>query len=195
MANFIDMDSFWRDREIYPNENNYEVKPSQVDTWYKSPRSVRAFPQNPNIQPLEFATTVNIRYLTIPYSETVAEFPRIYVNFHSKRYTDINLINAIDGRQPTAKFICIPERIQNDINGNPIWIHYKCLMEQTMRFQRGEPVVFQITSRDGSILPQLDTDVPLSPDPTKQTLCTFEITPLIRDGDYSDNVLTGTNTT
>jgi len=171
------------------------VGPSQVDTWYKASRSVRAFPQNPNTQPLEFATTVNIRCLTLPYSEFISELPRIYINFHSKRYADINLINSIDGKQASAKFICFPEKIQNDINGNPIWIHYKCLMEQTMRFARGEPVVFQVITRDGSILPQLDTSVPDSPNPVKQTLCTFEITPIHRDGSFSDGVLLNPQTT
>ena len=188
MATFVDLDSFWRDREEYPNENDYALKPLQVESWFKSSRSTRAFPSNPSIRPLEFATTVNIRYLTIPYSEMVSEFPRVYVNFRSQRYKDVHLINAIDGKQPDAKFICAPDRIQNDRNGNPIWIHYKCHMEQTMRFARGEPVFFQLTTRDGSVLPQLDTDVPVMADPSKQTLCTFEITPFVIDGSFVNNM-------
>lgn len=180
------MDSFWRDRESYPNENDYELQPKQVETWFKSARTVRAFPQNPSTQPLEFSTTLNIKYLQIPYSETVAELPRIYVNFRSKKYKDIHLINAIDGKQPSAKFICVFERTQLDRNGDPIWIAYRCNMEQAMRFERGEPVIFQITTRNGTVLPQLDTSVPADPDPTKQTLCTFEVTPYLRDGSYND---------
>ena len=195
MANFIDLDSIWRDREIYPNENNYEVGSAQVDSWYKSSRAVRAYPQNPNTQPLEFATTVNIKYLTLPYSDTLSEFPRVYINFHSKRYADLNLISSIDGKQLDSKFVCVPEKIQNDVNGNPQWIHYKCLMEQTMRFVRGEPVLFQVITRNGSILSQLDTSVPDKPDPTKQTLCTFEVTPLIRDGSFSQDVLSNPQST
>nr|QBK86408.1 MAG: uncharacterized protein LCMAC102_02030 [Marseillevirus LCMAC102] len=194
MSTFIDLDSIWRDRETYPNPNDYQLTPKQVDTWFPSARTVRAYPQNPTIQPLEFATTVNIHYLTLPFSETVSEFPRIYVNFRSDRYKDIHLIQAIDGKQPDAKFICNFDRIQNDSNGNPMWIHYKCSMEQTMRFDRGRPVLFQITTRDGSILPNLDTILPTPLDPTKQTLCTFELTPYIRDGDY-DNHLAETHTT
>ena len=194
MASFIDMDSVWRDREAFPNENNYELQPKQVETWFKSARSVRSSPQNPNLQPLEFATTVNIKVLTIPFSETVSEFPRVYVNFRSKRYNDIHLIHAIDGKQPDAKFICIFDRLQNDRNGNPIWIHYRCNMEQTMRFERGQQVIFQITTRDGSILPQLDTNIPTPPDASKQTLCTFEITPYIKDANF-DNHMVETLTT
>lgn len=193
MATFVDLDSIFRDRESYPNPNNYQLSPKQVDTWFKRARTVRAYPQNPNTQPLEFATTVNIKYLTIPYSEDVVELPRIYINFRSDKYKDIYLINAIDGKHHDSKFICLPERVQNDRNGNPLWIHYKCQMEQTMRFERGSPILFQITTRNGTVLPSLDTTVPTAPDPTKQTLCTFEITPYIRDGDY-DNHLVETQT-
>ncbi len=184
MANFIDLDSVWRDREAFPNENNYEVGAKQIETWFKNARTVRAFPQNPALQPLEFATTLDITYMTIPYSETVSAFPRLYVNFRSKTYNDIHLINAIDGKQSDAKFICVPDKIQNDSNGNPLWIHYRCSMEQTMRFRRGEPVILQIMTRDGSILPQLDTSPDQPPDPLKQTLLTFTVTPYIRDADY-----------
>jgi len=186
MSTFIDLDSMWRRRDIYPNENKYQLEPKQVDTWFRSARSVRAHPQNPNIQPLEFATTVNIRLLTLPYSENVAELPRIYVNFYSRLYKDIHLINAIDGKQPTAKFICLFHRIQNDRNGNPLWIHYQCNMEQTMRFKRSDTIAFELTTRDGTTLPQLDNPSDQPADPTKQTLCTFELTPFIRDGDYNN---------
>jgi hypothetical protein len=189
MANFIDLDSIWRDKEIYPNENNYEVGSNQIGGWYQKARTVRALPQNPNTQPLDFSTSIGIKYLTLPYSETLSDLPRVYINFYSKKYKDVNLINSIGDVQNNAKFICVPDRIQNDINGNPLWIHYKCNMKQAMRFARSEPVLFQITTRDGTILPQLDTNVPDSPDPSKQTLCTFEITSLVRDGYFSQDVL------
>ena len=189
MASFIDLDSMWRDREAYPNENDYELGPKKIDSWFKSARTVRAFPQNPNLQPLEFATTVNIKYMTIPYSETVAEFPRLYVNFRSKNYKDIHLINAIEGRQMDAKFICMFDKVQYDRNNNPVWLHYRCNMEQTMRFDRGEPVVFQITTRNGTVLPQLDNPPDQAADPSKQTLITFEVTPYIRDGDYDNHLV------
>jgi hypothetical protein len=189
MATFIDLDSVWRDRDSYPNENNYELGPKKIESWFKSARSVRAYPQNPNLQPLEFATTVNITYMTVPYSETVSEFPRLYVNFRSQKYKDIHLINTIEGRHMDAKFICVFDKIQSDRNGNPMWIHYKCDMEQTMRFERGEPIVLQITTRDGSVLPQLDTPPDQPPDPLKQNLITFEVTPYIRDGDYDNHLV------
>lgn len=189
MSNFINLDSIWRDREAYPNENSFEVSSKQVDTWFRSSRTVRTFSQNPNRRPLEFATTVNIKHLILPYTEDLVELPVIYVNFRSKKYNDIHLINAIYGKQPTAKFICTQHKILNDKLGSPLWIHYQCNMEQTMRFERGGPVIFQITTRDGSILPQQDTIVPLQTDPTKQSICTFELTPYIRDGDYDNHMV------
>ena len=189
MSTFIDLDSIFRDREVYPNEASYEVSENQVETWFKSSRSVRAHPQNPNTQPLEFATSIKIHYLATPYTEELADVPRLYVNFRSILYKDIHLIHAIDGRQPDAKFICSFEKIQNDSNGDPLWIHWKCSMEQVMRFRRGEPIFFEITTRSGTVIPQQDTDVPDDPDPTKQTLCTFETLPYIRDGDYDNHLV------
>ena len=189
MSTFVDLDSMWRDREAFPNENSYELGPRKIDSWFRSARTVRAFPMNPNLQPLEFSTTVNIKYMTIPYSETVADFPRLYVDFHSKKYRDIHLINSIEGRQSDAKFICVPEKIQNDVNGNPIWMHYRCTMEQAMRFERGDQISVSIMTRNGTVLPQLDNPPEDEPDPSKQTLLTFEITPYIRDGDYDNHMV------
>lgn len=194
MATFVDLDSFERDRETYPNPNDYQLQVQQIKTWNRASRSVRAFPQNPNIEPKEFVTTINIRYMTLPYSDAVAALPRIYVNFVSRTYKDINLIQTINGIHSDAKFICVPDRIQEDPNtGNPIWIHYKCSMEQTMRFKRDDPILVQFTTRSGDVLPNTDTLVPNPPDPNQQTLITFELTPYIRDGDY-DNQMLSTST-
>lgn len=190
MATFVDLDSIKRDRETYPNPNDYELRPHQVKTWFRSARTVRPFPQNPNTKPLEFATTVNIRYLTLPFSERVAALPRIYINFRCRTYKDIHLIQTIDGIHSEARFICVPDRIQNDPSTDePAWIHYKCNMEQTMRFIRDDPVILQFTTRSGDILPNTDTLEPVDPNPNQQTLITFELTPYIRDNDYSNQML------
>jgi len=190
MATYVDLDSIQRDRETYPNPNNYELAPQQVKTWFREARTVRAFPQNPSTRPMEFATTVNIRYLTLPYNDEVAALPRVYINFRCRVYKDIHLIQTIDGIHSDARFICIPDRIQNDpVSGNPAWIHYKCNMEQTIRFIRDDPVILQITSRSGDVLPNTDTLEPLPADPNQQTLITFEVTPYIRDNDYTNNML------
>lgn len=194
MANYIHLDSFYRDREEFPNENEYELSPKQVGTWFKSARAVRAFPSNPNLQPLEFATSVNMCNLITPYSADLAVLPVIYINFASLNYKDQYLVYCIDGKHENIKFVCVLDKIVNDSTGNPIWIHWKSpSMEQTMRFERGFPVLFSITTRSGDVLPQTDTPITEDPDPLHQTIATFEITPYIRDGNY-DNQMTDTFT-
>ncbi len=188
MSTFIDLDSVWRDREIYPNENSYFLGPKKIDTWFRTNRSITAFPQNPGKRPLEFVTTVNIKYLTIPYTEELADMPRVYVDFRSEKYKDVHLINSIEGRQMTPKFICSIDKIQSDSLDIPTWIHYRCNMEQTMRFERGDPVIFSITDRFGNTLPSQDTESPNDPDPLKQTLATFEITSYINDASYDHHL-------
>ena len=189
MSTYIDLDSTFRDKETYENPADYELNERQVCTWVKAARAVRAFPMNPNVRPLEFATTVKLIYLTLPYAAEINNLPRVYVNFESRKYRDIRLIQSIEDQHPNAKFICNFERIQNDDLGNPLWIHYRCVMEQTMRFERGDNVIFQVMSRDGSIIPNQDTAVGVPADPTKQILATFEITPYIRDGDYDNHMV------
>ena len=51
-----------------------------------------------------------------------------------------------------------------------------------MRFKRDDMIIFQITTRDGSTLPNFDTLPPIAPDPDKQTMVVFEVTPYLRDG-------------
>jgi len=190
MSSYLDLDSIYRDRDNYPNENNYTLLPKQSETWFRAAREVRAFPSNPTLQPLEFVTTVNIVQLTTPYTSELEAIPRLYVNVRSMRYDDLHLIFCIDGNHPEAKFICFPHSIQKDDQGVPLWIHWKSTMEQTMRFDRSYPVQFQLTTRSGDFLVQQDNAPEVLPDPLKQTLCTFEITPYIRDGDYDNQYVT-----
>jgi len=190
MATFIDLDSIKRDREVYPNPNDYELRPYQVKTWFRASRTVRAFPQNPNTEPLEFVTTVNIKHMSLPYSARLAALPRIYVEFRSRSYKDIHLIQTIDGIHSDVQFVCVPDRIQDDpTSGNPAWIHYKCHMEQTMRFKRDDTILLRFTTRSETVLPNTDTLIPDPPNPAQQTLITFELTPYIRDSDYTNSML------
>jgi hypothetical protein len=189
MTSFIDLDSLWRDRDNYPNPCDYEVTPSQIETWFRNAREVRAFPQKVIQRPLEFVSALTIQLLTLPYHTDLASLPRIYIDFHCRKYNDKYLINSIDARQSDARFICVQDRIQYDNNNNPIWIHYRSSMEQTMRFKRDEPVVLRITTRDGTILPYfIDLDLTQPMDPTRQTLVTFSIIPYIRDNDYANHM-------
>lgn len=189
MANFIDLDSLYRDKEAYPNENNYELTPVQVREWFRKPREVRAFPQNPAKSPLEFVVTVNIKILTLPYTPALEDLPRIYVDFHSRRYPDVNLLSTIGGVHPTARFVCTLKKVQTDATGaNKLWAHYECNMEQTMRMMREDPVVIVFTSPDGQTLPSQDDPLPAPPNPFKQSYITFCVTSYLRDGDYMNHL-------
>lgn len=191
MSTFVDLDSIWRDRE-YPQSINpfsYILKPEDVQTWFTTARQVRAYPQNRNTVPLEFATSVRIKYLTIPYTEKLASIPRVYVNFRPDSFKDIHLIQAMQGKHKEAKFICQFSHIQYDHEGTPIWIHFVCAMEQVMRFNRQDTYLFEITTRDGQVPTNPDNLPPDNPEPLAQTLCTFEIIPYLRDGDYDHHLL------
>ena len=185
MASYIDLDSYYRDRDSYPNENDYYVQPEQVKNWVKQPRTTSSTSRGPQMRPLEFAVTIKIISIAVPYSVDIASFPRIYVDFRSQTYDDTRLIDCIDGRLPDSKFICNFDKIQYNSANVPTWIHYKCRMEQTMRFERGQPVFLRITGRSGIVLPQQDNPPEDNPDPTKQTLVTFRITPYDIEGDFS----------
>lgn len=67
MSSFVDLDSFWRDRDAYPNPCQYELTPGQVALWTSSAREVRALPQNPNSRPLDFVDAISIISATLPY--------------------------------------------------------------------------------------------------------------------------------
>ena len=189
MSTYIDLDSIFRDRQIWPNPADYEIFPKQIKSWFPSSRSVTNIPQNPNLRPLEFVTSVKINSIVLPYDASVADTPRIYVDFHSTRYNDTRLISTVDNVHGSARFICTFDKLQNDGGGAPIWMHYTCDMEQQLRFDRQYPVRFTVRRKDGTLFPNFDALFPAAPTPNRQILATFELTPYIRDGDYRNNML------
>jgi|LakMenEpi03Aug12_release.lakeMendotaPanAssembly.Ray.scaffolds.fasta_scaffold03339_16 hypothetical protein len=194
MAQYIDLDSILRDREDYPNENDYQLSPQQVEGWFRNSRVVTPLPQNPNTYPLGFVSSISIVDLALPYSSLLATMPRVYINFTSMLYRDVNLVQTINSSLPDAKFVCKYDKIQYDSLNTPIWIHYKCDMDQVMRFERRDPIQFQVLTRSGNVLPQQDTNVPADADPLKQTLCTLSITPYIQDGKFDNQMVETLNT-
>ncbi|MDB4769404.1 hypothetical protein OAG24_00415 [bacterium] len=188
MSTYFHLDSLFRDRETWPNPASYEVKPDQVATWFRQARSVRAHPQNPSTSPLEFVSSINLHHLIIPYDASFVGLPVLYVEFRSKKYNDIHLVHSIEGNKADVQYVCVLEKIQNDSAGDPMWIHFRSTMEQVMRFRRGDEIIFKVTTRDGSVLPNVDTLVPIAADPNKQILATFDVIPYIRDGDYDNHM-------
>lgn len=188
MSTFLHLDSKFRDREIYPNENEYEVTPEQSRCWFSAARTVRAYPANTLSQPLEFATSVKLLTLTLPYTVELASIPLVYVRFSSTDYTNLFLIKSINDTLKEATYICRFDRIQYDANNVPMYIHYQCGIEQVMRYSRDKPVKIAVVNRDNQVLPQQDDSTPNPPNDTAQTFFTFEITPYIRDGDYDNHM-------
>nr|QBK87046.1 MAG: uncharacterized protein LCMAC103_03900 [Marseillevirus LCMAC103] len=190
MSNFVSLVSTHRDREQYANPAEYTVKAGQVATWFRSARRVRAHPQNPATQSLDFVSTVNVKHVITPWCEAFSGIPQLYMDFHSDNSNDMYLVGTIDGRNRDARFVLVQFKIQTDHNGAPQWIHWKCEMEQTLRYKRDGEASLRLFTEDGVTLPIVDAAPPLPADPTKQTFVLFEITPYSRDGDYDNHLLT-----
>lgn len=193
MSNYIDLDSIRRDREAYPNPAFFCVTADQLVGWSAAARTVKAIHKDPRSRPEEFATSLKLHFLTIPYSDEFAELPRVYVDIHTEQYNDKWLISSIGGANSDARFIAHFDRVQNDADGNGLWIHFKCGMPQVTRFNRRQSLVFRVFSRDGNTLPITDDLPPNPPNPIKQVLATFEIEPYERDGDYTNNMVEPVN--
>lgn len=70
MSNHIELDSVFRDRQVYSNPCDYGVTAEQIATWISNPREVRALPQNPGERPLDFVSSIELTNAVLP-------FPRI----------------------------------------------------------------------------------------------------------------------
>lgn len=190
MANYIHIDSSYRDKEEYPNENNFQLTAKQVQGWNKYARSVRPFPQNPSLQPLDFASSLKIVSIITPYSEFIAQQPYLFLCFGNIQsgvgYSDISLVSTINNHHNDIRFVLFQRKIQKDDSGQKIWIHWTSEMEQVTRFRRDVEMIMTLKTRFGVVLPSLDTD-PYQTDISKQVSCTVEITPYLRDASYDNH--------
>lgn len=120
----------------------------------------------------------------------LVSFPRIYLDFHCKMYPDTRLLNTNNGVLQDAKFVLGIDRVQFDDNATPVWIHYKSHGEQVMRYKRNEPVTIRFMTRDGTTIPFFDEDdLGLVTNPNKQTLITLIVTPYLRDGSFTNQMV------
>jgi hypothetical protein len=112
-------------------------------------------------------------------------FPRLYIDFHSRQYADTRLIKTIGGILADAKFVIGIDRVQLDDTLTPTWIHYKSHGEQVFRFKRDDPMVVRIMTRDGTTIPFFtEANLALPTNPQRQTMLTFGVTPFIKDASY-----------
>ncbi len=165
MSRYIDLDSSYRDRVTYQNPADYVVESSQANTWYQAPRTVNAFANPPQARALDFTQSIEVKHLLLPYTDITyrtntgaivtthtANLQRVYLNIHSVSKDDRYLISTIENKISKAKFVCTRKEIQSDANDVESWILFECKMDQVMRFNRGEGVVFQILQEQGYVI-------------------------------------------
>lgn len=294
MSTFIDLDSTYRNRELFANPCHYVLSGEQVQSWLRSSRTVVPLPNRSQAFPSDFTNSVQIVSLVLPYTPETAALPRVYLDFHCNKYHDKFLVQSIDSRQADTKFICSFDKVQCDDNiatqqayavigpvtitatsrgfsgngivvtftdtgtlsvsssssstflvtfdsatstpanvvsainayiaahpevsglvanvtdpsppalftttgtftlsggvGKEAWIHYKCGMEQVMRFARDDTVYFSIMDSLNTVIPITDNALPSPVNPARQVYCTFEITPYYRDNTYEHRTETG----
>lgn len=197
MANFIDLDSTYRNINTYPNPASYTVEDKQVSTWPRAPRNVSNNSNRPGSNSVEYATSLHIRHLILPYTtytyvdktgatitSHTADLQRIYLDIRNSNFNDRQMLLSIDNVVGQFKFVLTREQIQFDSTGNPAWIHFGARMDQAMRFSRDKPVTINIAQENGYTI--IITDTTPTPNPALQTYILSQVTPYFRDGAFQN---------
>ena len=158
--------------------------------------------------------TENIIGKSDPITVHTSALPRIYLDVHTERYNDKNLLNTIDNKVPSARFVLTQECIQYDASMNPMWVKFSARMDQVIRFARNESFVISIMQEQGHVITIDDyttsggvfdpntNDIAVKVDPSggtyssvltpskdRQTYILLELVPYYRDGDYNNHAL------
>jgi len=200
MATYIDLDSTYRDNGTYPNPASYTVEASQVSLWTREARQTMANSIRPGASAKDFVQSVEVKRLILPYiaitytnsSGTVinthtADLQRIYLDVHTLRFNDNQLINSIDNKVFKARFSLIRKDIQYDNANVPKWCIFECNMDQVMRFSRNESLKMEIMQEEGFTVVITDT-LPVVTK-ARQTYVLLELNPYFRDGAYDNHGL------
>lgn len=201
MATYIDLNSYYRDRDTYPNPANYVVESNDVKDWIREARQVNANSNRPGNKVIEFMQTVEINGFTLPYTAITyvdgtgttinthtASLQRIYLDVHSLQFNDLRMIQTIGDRLNNARFVLVQDKIQYDSANQPYLIQYKTVhMNQAMRFSRNGPLKFVVMQELGYTINIADNGQ--TPDPALQVWCNLRIEPYYRDADYSNHGL------
>ena len=67
MTEFIHLNSKFRDRTANTNPCDYEISAKQVSEWNNYVRDVKSLPQNANIRPPNFASSIEVINVVLPY--------------------------------------------------------------------------------------------------------------------------------
>lgn len=191
MSSFLHLDSGFRNVQQFPSPAEYVVTADQVKSWFAQARSVRAYPQEIPKKQYEFVTSLKLLHLVLPYTDELISAPIIYIDLHSQKYQDKNLVTTISSVFPTITFVAEYDKTQPNIAGDPAWIHYKCNMTQVMRWARNNPILFKIVMPATNTVPVItDNTPPELPNPAVQVQATFEMIPYIRDDEYTNHMIT-----
>jgi hypothetical protein len=103
----------------------------------------------------------------------ILKVPQIFVDFYSKRYNDLDLIDTIGGAVRNAKFVVYTNQslIQRDEYEHPVWIHYICDTPQVLRFKKNDAVLIRLQDRNGRTI-NIYPEAPTDDQPLKQLLLT-----------------------
>jgi len=123
---------------------------------------------------LRFALVNNVINSQLATALAAIKQPSIFIDFYSKRYNDLDLIDTIGGNIRNAKFIVYTHNslIQNDEYGNPVWIHFICDTPQVLRFKKNDALTIRLQDRVGKTL-NLYPESPSDDAPLKQLLLTL----------------------
>lgn len=185
MADYVHLDSTYRDRQQYPNPFNYVVSATKCSGWCKQPRQVKAL-GGPQPSTQEFAVSIRPLEMTLPYSTAMTSVPYVYVDVHGKTYNDENLVRSINDSIKPVRFVFTNPSVQYDNNGVGKWIRFYSSMEQVMRFKRDDDLVVKIMDRSLNPFANPDNAIPNPLNPLAQTYLTFCLTPYIRDASFTN---------
>ena len=200
MSTYLDLDSSYRNAGTYPNPCDYVVDDAQTKTWFREPRIVVNAFNDPALTPRvkDYAQSVNVERVILPYTDIffrefdpeqqsilrldhMMNLKRIYLDVHNPRHNDTSLISSIDNKSGRAKFVLFFHEVQNDVDGNPICIHYKSKMDQVYRLYRNESLSVTFLNEENKIIVVDDPIV----SPSKQTYVLLGNTPYSRDGNFT----------
>lgn len=202
MSTYIDLDSFQRDFDQYPNSASYIVTDENVATWSRAPRTTMANSINPGARAIEFSQSVEAKHVILPYTAITyvdstgvtqnthtADLQRIYLNVHTSQYDDKQLMYSINNKVSRARFVLVRDMIQTDSSGDPAWVVFKSKMDQVMRFQRNAALTVEIMQEEGFTIIITDGALPGSVTKSLQTYVLLEVTPYFIDGRYDNHSL------
>ena len=216
MSIFIHADSRWRDRNLYPNPSNYYIDLETVKSWKTSDRTVLSSKQHDKPQLVDPIHTVKLHHLTIPqinltnastfgmsFTPTFLDYyPYLYVSLQNATYYkdsrimntgEVGVLNTTSDVTGTVRkvslkdaiFVAVFDKAQSGATTS--WLHYKCGMVESYRFDGKDSMHVRVFTPDGLDLPIVDNDPPLPANNLVQVNALFEVMPFFRNSEYDNH--------